>query len=160
MLIVALLPMQTAHAHAFWQPAAPVDRMRPEAGFFENLRVLHQAGPRAVDFTAALTLVVLPVLKNLLTALAVPYVLSRGVLPLLAVSFGWPPMMLQIVRHYAYAAMAVSVLLWFALRACYASLLRLERWIRDEKYLLGRQLENYVDEEPPQPAAVAAAEGS
>jgi hypothetical protein len=103
-----------------------------------HLEALQAQGLRDLDFRRALTHVVLPALDALLVALAAPYVLTRGLLPLL----GLPPRALQVAHLYGYAACHGLYLSCLASARLRAGLRELHNSIRDDRYLLGRRLNN------------------
>jgi hypothetical protein len=113
-----------------------------------HLEALQAQGLRELDFGRALTRIVLPALDALLIALAAPYVLTRGLLPLL----GLPARALQVANLYGYAVCHGLYLSYLASARVRAGLKELHNSIRDDRYLLGRRLNNLG-------AAAAAAGG-
>jgi len=142
--------------------AAPVE----DDSWHVHFEALQAQGLRDLDFSRALRRVVLPVLSGLLTALAAPFVLTRGVLPLL----GLPAAALQLCNLYGYAACHGAYVAFLASSRLRAALHDLHNVIRDDRYLLGRRLNNFAAHGPQQPSgggggggglvAAAAADGA
>jgi hypothetical protein len=110
------------------------------APWHAHLEALQAQGVRDLDFGRALRRVVLPVLSGLLTALAVPFVVTRGLLPLL----GLPAPALQAANLYGYAACHGAYLVYLAGARLRRALRELHNAIRDDRYLLGRRLNNFA----------------
>lgn len=128
----------------------------PEDPWWHHLHLLQQGGLRNVNFEAAMTRVVLPVLKQLVTALTLPYVVSRGVVPQAALYLRLPVQVVQYANVYAYAATAMAATAWQVNKQLCRLVAKLHAAIRDDKYLLGRELDNFSDEVAPaeeQPAS-------
>ncbi|GBF99992.1 hypothetical protein Rsub_12719 [Raphidocelis subcapitata] len=104
-----------------------------------DVEALHPQALGRLDFRRAMGGVVLPVLGNLLTALAVPYVLTRGLLPLLPL----PARALQAANLWGYAACHGAYAGWLAAGRLRAAVRELHNAIRDDRYLLGRRLNNF-----------------
>jgi E3 ubiquitin-protein ligase MARCH6 len=100
---------------------------------------LQAGGLRNLDFNRALTKIVLPVLLNLATSLAVPYVVTRAVLPLLQL----PASVLGYANLYAYQVYHGVYVAWLGGRRLHAMAVQLHNAIRDDRYLVGRQLNNF-----------------
>lgn len=100
---------------------------------------LQAGGLRNLDFHRALTKIVLPVLLNLATSLAVPYVVTRAVLPLLQL----PASVLGYANLYAYQVYHGVYVAWLGGRRLHALAVQLHNAIRDDRYLVGRQLNNF-----------------
>jgi Sec-independent protein translocase protein TatA len=100
---------------------------------------LQAGGLRNLDFIRALTKIVLPVLLNLATSLAVPYVVTRAVLPLLQL----PASVLGYANLYAYQVYHGVYVAWLGGRRLHALAVQLHNAIRDDRYLVGRQLNNF-----------------
>ncbi|KAL9238322.1 hypothetical protein vseg_012757 [Gypsophila vaccaria] len=83
--------------------------------------------------------IVLPIILKLLTALCVPYVLARGVFPV----FGYSLIVNSAVYRFSWlGCLCVSVILFCAKRF-HVWFTNLHNSIRDERYLIGRQLHNF-----------------
>jgi hypothetical protein len=110
---------------------------------------LQAGGLRNLDLQRALSKIVLPVLLNVSTCLALPYIVTRGLLPLLPLS----ARALQVANLYGHQAFVGAV----AARRGYATVrrvaVRLHNAIRDDRYLVGRELHNFE-------AAAAAAQAA
>uniref|UniRef100_A0A0D9X3C4 RING-CH-type domain-containing protein n=1 Tax=Leersia perrieri TaxID=77586 RepID=A0A0D9X3C4_9ORYZ len=85
--------------------------------------------------------ILMPITMKLLTALCVPYALARGVFP----NFGYPDAVNSAVYRFAWlGGLALCMLCHLAKVFC-KILVKLHDSIRDERYLIGRRLQNYVD---------------
>jgi hypothetical protein len=134
----------------------PGGRPPPEASWQALFEALQNGGLRQLDFGRAMRGLVLPTLNSLATGLAVPYVVTRGVLPLLGLPARW----LQYAGLYGYTAYHGA---WGALllvRKLREVVARLHNAIRDDRYLVGRQLKNFTAREKPGRAAAAGAAAS
>lgn len=92
-------------------------------------------------FRRSMREVVLPVLISVVTALAVPYSFARGLLPLMGVS-RW---ISNLVYRYAYLVIACVYCGVETLRYSISMLRELHDSIRDDKYLVGKRLYNFID---------------
>lgn len=92
-------------------------------------------------FRRSMREVVLPVLFSVVTALSIPYSFARGFLPLVGVS-RWVS---NIVFRYAYLVIAALYCLVEGARYSVSMLHELHDSIRDDKYLVGKQLHNFTD---------------
>lgn len=113
---------------------APVDPDSWQA----HLEALQIGGLRNLDLHRALTKLVLPVLLNLATCLSVPYVISRGLLPHLGLSAS----ALQYANLYAHQVCHGCYLAFLGVKRFVRLAVQLHNAIRDDKYLLGRELQN------------------
>lgn len=114
---------------------------------------LQHDGIRNLNFHRALTKIVLPVLVHLATSLAVPYIISRGILPL----FGLPAIALQYANLYSYQVCHVIYLAYLGSRRLRKLLVDLHNAIRDDRYLVGRELNNFTNQQKEAQQAAAAA---
>lgn len=124
-----------------------------------HFELLQRDGLRGLQFRRALTRIVLPMLMNLATALAAPYVITRGILP----ASGLPVEVLTFVSLYAYTGLAASLAALYAVKVARRAVVKLHNAIRDDRYLVGRELRNFAgDAPPPQPlvAEGGVAEGA
>uniref|UniRef100_A0A6M2ELR4 RING-type E3 ubiquitin transferase n=1 Tax=Populus davidiana TaxID=266767 RepID=A0A6M2ELR4_9ROSI len=83
--------------------------------------------------------IVFPIIMKLLTALCVPYVLSRGVFPVL----GYPLAVNSAVYRFAWLGCLCFSLLCFCAKRFHVWFTNLHNSIRDDRYLIGRRLHNY-----------------
>ncbi|KAI9388665.1 hypothetical protein POPTR_009G099400v4 [Populus trichocarpa] len=83
--------------------------------------------------------IVFPIIMKLLTALCVPYVLSRGVFPVL----GYPLAVNSAVYRFAWLGCLCFSLLCFCGKRFHVWFTNLHNSIRDDRYLIGRRLHNY-----------------
>lgn len=83
--------------------------------------------------------IVFPIIMKLLTALCVPYVLSRGIFPI----FGYPLVVNSAVYRFAWLGCLVFSVLYFCAKRFHVWFTNLHNSIRDDRYLIGRRLHNY-----------------
>lgn len=114
---------------------------------------LQAGGLRNLDLHRALTKIVLPVLLNLATCLAVPYVVTRGLLPLL----GLPAVVLQYANLFGHQVFHGAYLAYLGARKLAGLAVQLHNTIRDDRYLVGRELHNFELRRLEEEAAAAAA---
>ncbi|XP_049389600.1 probable E3 ubiquitin ligase SUD1 isoform X1 [Solanum stenotomum] len=86
--------------------------------------------------------IVLPIIMKLLTALCVPYVLSRGVFPIL----GYPLLVNSAVYRFAWIGCLGFSLFCFCAKRFHVWFTNLHNSIRDDRYLIGRRLHNFGEE--------------
>ncbi|XVF67549.1 hypothetical protein PTKIN_Ptkin10aG0130200 [Pterospermum kingtungense] len=99
--------------------------------------------------------IVFPIIMKLLTALCVPYVLARGVFPVL----GYPLVVNSAVYRFAWLGCLSFSLLCFCAKRFHAWFTNLHNSIRDDRYLIGRRLHNFgEDSEEKQSEAGASSE--
>lgn len=87
--------------------------------------------------------IVFPIIMKLLTALCVPYVLSRGVFPI----FGYPLVVNSAVYRFAWLGCLVFSVLFFCAKRFHVWFTNLHNSIRDDRYLIGRRLHNFGERE-------------
>ncbi|KAL0376089.1 UNVERIFIED_CONTAM: putative E3 ubiquitin ligase SUD1 [Sesamum calycinum] len=83
--------------------------------------------------------IVSPIIMKLLTALCVPYVLARGIFPVL----GYPLVVNSAVYRFAWLGCLFFSLLYFCAKRFHVWFTNLHNSIRDDRYLIGRRLHNY-----------------
>ncbi|GAV83801.1 RINGv domain-containing protein [Cephalotus follicularis] len=86
--------------------------------------------------------IVFPIIMKLLTALCVPYVLARGVFPVL----GYPLVVNSAVYRFAWLGCLSFSLLCFCAKRFHVWFTNLHNSIRDDRYLIGRRLHNYGED--------------
>ncbi|KAJ7967479.1 E3 ubiquitin-protein ligase MARCH6 [Quillaja saponaria] len=86
--------------------------------------------------------IVLPIIVKLLTALCVPYVLARGVFPVL----GYPLIVNSAVYRYAWLGCLSFSCLCFCAKRFHVWFTNLHNAIRDDRYLIGRRLHNFGED--------------
>ncbi|KAL0660286.1 LOW QUALITY PROTEIN: hypothetical protein Bca4012_080871 [Brassica carinata] len=86
--------------------------------------------------------IVLSVVMKLLTALCVPYVLARGVFPML----GCPLVVNSAVYRFAWIGCLSASLLCFCAKRCQVWFRNLHNSIRDDRYIIGQRLHNSGEE--------------
>ncbi|KAL9174204.1 hypothetical protein ABFS82_02G036500 [Erythranthe guttata] len=97
--------------------------------------------------------IVFPIIMKLLTALCVPYVLSRGVFPI----FGYPLVVNSAVYRFAWLGCLIFSVVYFCGKRFHVWFTNLHNSIRDDRYLIGRRLHNYGETLARRSAAAAAA---
>ncbi|KAK9812860.1 hypothetical protein WJX72_004825 [[Myrmecia] bisecta] len=100
--------------------------------------VFQQQGVTGIGFGFAMTQILWPLLLGVGVLLALPYVVTRGLLPLLPLSAE----ALQYAFMYGFAAELAILVLGYALLQLQRALSALHNTIRDERYLVGRELNN------------------
>jgi len=93
------------------------------------------------NFWRTMREVVIPVLVSVITALSVPYSVARGLLPLLGIA-RWVSNM---VYRYAYLVITCLLCGFESLRYSISILRDLHDSIRDDKYLVGKRLYNFIE---------------
>lgn len=83
--------------------------------------------------------IVFPIVMKLLTALCVPYVLARGVFPVL----GYPLVVNSAVYRFAWLGCLSFSCLCFCAKRFHVWFTNLHNSIRDDRYLIGRRLHNF-----------------
>jgi len=104
---------------------------------------VHQDGLRNIDLLYILRYIVLPVVHFLLLRLCVPYFLIKIVIP----TFGFPELVEDYWTRYLYLNFSTLIALINSLTSATKYLVVLHRQIRDDKYLIGEQLQNIGDTE-------------
>jgi E3 ubiquitin-protein ligase MARCH6 len=87
------------------------------------------------------TSIIAPILIHLLTVLCLPYVLACGIFPL----FGYSLVVNSSVYRFAWLGSLLLGLWWYGTKWLYKWLLDLHNSIRDDRYLVGRQLHNFAE---------------
>lgn len=86
--------------------------------------------------------IVFPIIMKLLTALCVPYVLARGIFPVL----GYPLVVNSAVYRFAWLGCLCFSILWFCAKRFHVWFTNLHNSIRDDRYLIGRRLHNFGED--------------
>ncbi|XP_039063056.1 probable E3 ubiquitin ligase SUD1 [Hibiscus syriacus] len=86
--------------------------------------------------------IVFPIIMKLLTALCLPYVLARGVFPVL----GYPLVVNSAVYRFAWLGCLCLSFLCFCAKRFHVWFTNLHNSIRDDRYLIGRQLHNFGED--------------
>ncbi|KAM7250362.1 hypothetical protein ACFE04_022245 [Oxalis oulophora] len=86
--------------------------------------------------------IVFPIMMKLLTALCVPYVLSRGVFPV----FGYPLVINSAVYRFAWLGCLSLSLICFCAKRFHVWFTNLHNSIRDDRYLIGRRLHDFGED--------------
>lgn len=107
----------------------------------DRVQLVQRLGLLQVPFMLAFKELLWPVLKPLLLLLALPYAITRGIVPFLDLS----PAEMQVLHIYGFAIEYIVVLAYFCLHHLHSALQRLHNSIRDDRYLVGRQLNNFLN---------------
>lgn len=83
--------------------------------------------------------IVVPIIMKLLTALCVPYVLAKGVFPVL----GYPLIVNSAVYRFAWIGCLCLSVVCFCAKRFHVWFTNLHNSIRDDRYLIGRRLHNF-----------------
>ncbi|KAE8776302.1 putative E3 ubiquitin ligase SUD1 [Hordeum vulgare] len=86
--------------------------------------------------------IITPIITKLLTALCVPYVLARGVFPVL----GYPLIVNSAVYRFAWLGCLIFSTLFFCGKRFHVWFTNLHNSIRDDRYLIGRRLHNFGED--------------
>lgn len=86
--------------------------------------------------------IVFPIIMKLLTALCVPYVLARGVFPVL----GYPLVVNSVVYRFAWIGCLSFSVFCFCAKRFHVWFTNLHNSIRDDRYLVGRRLHNFRED--------------
>jgi E3 ubiquitin-protein ligase MARCH6 len=88
--------------------------------------------------------IITPIVTKLLTALCVPYVLARGVFPVL----GYPLIVNSAVYRFAWLGCLIFSTIFFCGKRFHVWFTNLHNSIRDDRYLIGRRLHNFGEDSP------------
>lgn len=127
-----------------WTRLVMLDHMMPlvdESWRLKFERVRENGFSRLQGFWV-LREIVLPIIMKLLTALCVPYVLARGVFPIL----GYPLLVNSAVYRFAWLGCLGFSLFCFCAKRFHVWFTNLHNSIRDDRYLIGRRLHNFGEE--------------
>ncbi|KAG8094920.1 hypothetical protein GUJ93_ZPchr0012g22062 [Zizania palustris] len=86
--------------------------------------------------------IIMPIVTKLLTALCVPYVLARGIFPVL----GYPLVVNSAVYRFAWLGCLIFSALFFCGKRFHVWFTNLHNSIRDDRYLIGRRLHNFGED--------------
>lgn len=127
-----------------WTRLVMLDHMMPlvdESWRLKFERVRENGFSRLQGFWV-LREIVFPIIMKLLTALCVPYVLARGVFPIL----GYPLLVNSAVYRFAWIGCLGFSLFCFCAKRFHVWFTNLHNSIRDDRYLIGRRLHNFGEE--------------
>ncbi|CAK7329906.1 unnamed protein product [Dovyalis caffra] len=127
-----------------WTRLVMLDQMMPlvdESWRIKFERVREDGFSRLQGFWV-LREIVFPIIMKLLTALCVPYVLARGVFPVL----GYPLAVNSAVYRFAWLGCLCFSMFCFCAKRFHVWFTNLHNSIRDDRYLVGRRLHNYGED--------------
>nr|GMC81029.1 probable E3 ubiquitin ligase SUD1 isoform X1 [Ipomoea batatas] len=127
-----------------WTRLVMLDQMMPlvDDSWRTKFERVRQDGFSRLQGFWVLREIVVPIIMKLLTALCVPYVLARGVFPIL----GYPLVVNSAVYRFAWLGCLGFSLLWFCAKRFHVWFTNLHNSIRDDRYLIGRRLHNYGED--------------
>ena len=85
--------------------------------------------------------IIFPILIRLMTAVGVPYVISCVLFPHL----GYSAHINSVMRRFAWSGCLALGISWYVLKRLHRWFFDLHNAIRDDRYLVGRRLHNFVD---------------
>lgn len=106
----------------------------------DRVRLVQRFGVLQVPFSVAFKELLWPVMKPLVFVLALPYAITRGIVPFLGLS----AVEVQTLYVHGFALEYAVVLMYHCWQHIDAALQRLHNSIRDDRYLVGRQLNNFL----------------
>ena len=120
--------------------------------YCDSIKSLHSLpSPRRALQAATVMGIIVPIAVMLLAAICVPYVLTRGLLPLCGV----PDWASEHLFRFSYPSLVIGGVAWVAVGVVQHRLAEIHNRIRDEKYMIGTTLANA----PPHVAAAGGAQG-
>ncbi|KAL1564483.1 putative E3 ubiquitin ligase sud1, variant 2 [Salvia divinorum] len=128
-----------------WTRMVMLDHMMPLVDESWRLKFerVREDGFSRLEAFRVLQEIVFPIIMKLLTALCVPYVLSRGVFPIL----GYPLVVNSAVYRYAWLGCLIFSVMFFCVKRYHVWFTNIHNSIRDDRYLIGRRLHNYGERE-------------
>ncbi|CAA7019944.1 unnamed protein product [Microthlaspi erraticum] len=124
-----------------WTRLVMLDHLLPVVGrsWRAKFKRVRDDGFSKLQMLWALREIVYPIVMKLLTALCVPYVLARGVFPIL----GYPLVVNSAVYRFAWIGCLSVRLFCFCAKRCLVWVWKLHNSIRDERYVIARRLHNF-----------------
>ncbi|XP_019086195.1 PREDICTED: probable E3 ubiquitin ligase SUD1 [Camelina sativa] len=124
-----------------WTRLVLLDHMRPivDDSWRAKFERVREDGFLRLQGLWVLKEIVFPIVMKLLTALCVPYVLARGVFPIL----GYPVVVNSAVYRFAWIGCLSVMLLCVCAKRCIVWFRNLHNSIRDDRYLICRRLNNF-----------------
>jgi E3 ubiquitin-protein ligase MARCH6 len=124
-----------------WTRLVMLDHMMPlvDEGWRLKFERVREDGFSRLQGLWILREIVFPITVKLLTALCIPYVLARGVFPVL----GYPLVVNSAVYRFAWLGCMCLSLLCFCAKRFHGWFTNLHNAIRDDRYLVGRRLHNF-----------------
>ncbi|XP_075264015.1 uncharacterized protein LOC142355864 [Convolutriloba macropyga] len=118
----------------------PVQQQDLQQYWQEAFARLHAGGMDEPTLAHAWEGIARPLLLNLSTALALPYALSRALIPALGLL---PPQLIPPLQLYAYHFALAAMLLWIGSMRLKGWTVTIHDTIRDQRYLIGQKLNNF-----------------
>ncbi|XWS39928.1 hypothetical protein CRYUN_Cryun18bG0096900 [Craigia yunnanensis] len=127
-----------------WTRLIMLDHMMPlvDEGWRIKFERVREDGFSRLQGLWVLREIVFPIIMKLLTALCVPYVLARGVFPVL----GYPLVVNSAVYRFAWLGCLSFSFLCFCAKRFHVWFTNLHNSIRDDRYLIGRRLHNFGED--------------
>ena len=107
----------------------------------ERFQHVQRIGVTKVPFVTAFTKVLWPMIKPLSYLLAIPYAITRGFIPLLNLTTEE----MQSLYVFGFTVEYVLIVCYLGLKHVHKAVRRLHNSIRDDRYLVGRQLNNFLN---------------
>lgn len=105
-----------------------------------RIQLVQRFGLTQVPLSVAWSEVLWPIIKPLAMVLAVPYTVTRGIVPYLKLSVE----QMQTLYAYGFAVEYIFLVVYFGTHHVVKGLKKLHNSIRDDRYLVGRQLNNFL----------------
>ena len=105
-----------------------------------RIQLVQRFGLTQVPLSVAWSEVLWPIIKPLAVVLAVPYTVTRGIVPYLKLSVE----QMQTLYAYGFAVEYIFLVVYFGTHHVVKGLKKLHNSIRDDRYLVGRQLNNFL----------------
>ncbi|XP_024932938.1 probable E3 ubiquitin ligase SUD1 isoform X1 [Ziziphus jujuba] len=124
-----------------WTRLVMLDHMMPlgDESWRAKFERVREDGFSRLEGLWVLREIVIPIIMKLLTALCVPYVLARGLFPVL----GYPLVVNSAVYRFAWVGCLSFSMVCFCAKRFHVWFTNLHNSIRDDRYLVGRRLHNY-----------------
>lgn len=106
----------------------------------DRVQLVRRFGVLQVPFVLAFRELLWPVMKPMVLLLALPYAITRGIVPFLDISAA----QMQTLNIYGFTIELVVVVSCICLQHLHKTLQQLHNSIRDDRYLVGRQLNNFL----------------
>lgn len=104
-----------------------------------RIQLVQRLGLTQVPLSVAWSELLWPIIKPLAVLLAIPYAISRGIVPYLSLSAE----QMQTLYVYGFALEYIVLVVHFGMHHVVKGLQKVHNSIRDDRYLVGRQLNNF-----------------
>ena len=107
----------------------------------ERFQHVQRIGITKVPFRVAFNQILWPMIKPMAYLLVIPYAITRGIVPLLDL----PTEEMQSIYVFGFTLEYVGVVGYYSMQHVRKALWHLHNSIRDDRYLVGRQLNNFLN---------------